>query len=84
MPAQIISLTMDILSGSIRGFGDSSTPAITIMFTVCGVRILWILTVFKHFETFVSLLLVYPISWAVTTAILFVIYLRQKRKLQGR
>ena len=41
----IFSLTYEILSGYLRGFGISLVPAILTLFGVCGVRIVWINTV---------------------------------------
>lgn len=60
----IFSLTYEILSGYLRGFGISLVPAILTLFGVCGVRIVWINTVFPLHHTFRSIMLVYPISLA--------------------
>ena len=38
---------------------------------ICGLRVLWILTVFRAHPTFTNLMLVYPISQAVTGATIF-------------
>ena len=42
----IFTLTYEILSGYLRGFGISLAPAILTLFGVCGVRIFWIKAIF--------------------------------------
>ena len=68
----IFSLTYEILSGYLRGFGISLVPAILTLFGVCGVRIIWINTVFPLHHTFRSIMLVYPISLATTAVLIFI------------
>ena len=63
----IFTLTYEILSGYLRGFGISLAPAILTLFGVCGVRIFWIKAIFPMHRTFQSILLAYPISLATTT-----------------
>ena len=43
-----------------------------------GVRILWSFTVFAHFGTLESLYIVFPVSWLVTTALVWTAYLMVK------
>ncbi len=68
----IFTLTYEILSGYLRGFGISLVPAILTLFGVCGVRIVWINTVFPLHQTFRSIMLVYPISLATTALLIFI------------
>ena len=68
----IFSLTYEILSGYLRGFGISLVPALLTLFGVCGVRIIWINTVFPLHHTFRSIMLVYPISLATTAVLIFI------------
>ncbi len=57
---------MDVACGSIRGMGYSITPTIVSLTGACGLRILWIYTVFRNDHTLFNLYLSYPISWIVT------------------
>ena len=66
----IFTLTYEILSGYLRGFGISLAPAILTLFGVCGVRIFWIKAIFPMHRTFRSILLAYPISLATTTVLI--------------
>ena len=68
----IFSLTYEILSGYLRGFGISLVPAILTLLGVCGVRIVWINTVFPLHRTFRSIMYVYPISLATTALLIFI------------
>lgn len=74
LPAEIINVVMEIMSGSMRGYGYSLIPAVITFVGVCGVRITWVYTIFRAFSTFHSLLMVYPISWAITAVALVVAY----------
>ena len=81
--AFIFSILQDILSGYLRGFGQSLGPALISLIGICGVRILWILTVFKNSRTFSTVMMSYPISLGITSfaIILLCIYLKKKGKL---
>ena len=59
--------TMDTCVGSIRGLGYSILPMIVSLLGACGLRILWIYTVFVQKPTLQCLYASYPISWTVTT-----------------
>ena len=82
----IFSLTYEILSGYLRGFGISLVPAVLTLFGVCGVRIIWINTVFPLHHTFRSIMLVYPISLATTAVLIFIALLiyRPSRRFAAR
>lgn len=68
----IFTLTYEILSGYLRGFGISLAPAILTLFGVCGVRIFWIKAIFPMHRTFQSILLAYPISLSTTVVLIFI------------
>lgn len=59
--------TMDVCVGAIRGLGYSVMPMIVSLLGACGMRILWIFTIFKSFHSLQSLYISYPISWTLTT-----------------
>ncbi|TYZ27194.1 MATE family efflux transporter [Selenomonas caprae] len=61
-------------SGAMRGYGYSLPPALLMLATVCGVRIVWIYTVFAAKPTFRNIMVCYPISWTITAALLAGIY----------
>lgn len=56
---------MEIFTGAIRGMGASLTVMIISISSVCGIRLLWIFTVFQmeQFHTIDSLYISYILSW---------------------
>ena len=63
-------MTYEMIAGYLRGFGISMVPAVLTMLGVCGVRIVWVYTAVAANRTFDTLLLAYPLSLAVTAALL--------------
>lgn len=57
---------MDVTTGALRGMGASVVPMITSVMGVCGLRILWIHTIFRFIHTPSCLYSSYCISWIVT------------------
>lgn len=72
MVSHSFCLLYEVMSGYMRGFGISLTPAILTMFGVCGVRIGWIQFVFPQSRTFRTIMTVYPISLSVTALLIFI------------
>ena len=77
---------MDCLAFGIRGMGYSSLPAIVSMIGACGLRVLWIATLFSvpSFHTLFWLYMAYPVSWAVTDVAHFVCFTRIFRRLSSK
>lgn len=65
---------MDVLSGSLRGMGASTVPMVVSILGACGLRVLWVVTVFRHYRTLDSLYVVFPVSWLVTIFALVVCF----------
>lgn len=73
---------MDVFTGALRGMGQSMMPMIVSIAGVCGVRMLWIFTVFKNLShTYETVFLSYPISWAITGAFHFCCLLILRKRL---
>lgn len=79
---------MDTACGSIRGLGYSIAPTLVSLAGACGLRILWIYTVFQAHRTQFVLYLSYPVSWVVTFIahiICFIIFSKKwKRKIEAQ
>lgn len=72
----------NVLSGALRGMGASIVNMATSIIGVCGVRIVWIMTVFKAAPTFETLFLCYPVSWlgvAVLHGIMFMVIFKRAK-----
>lgn len=70
--AYTFSMLYENMSGYLRGFGISLSPAILTVIGVCGIRILWISTVFRQYRTFISVLMAYPVSLSVTAVMILI------------
>ncbi|MEE8808125.1 MAG: MATE family efflux transporter [Lactimicrobium sp.] len=83
LPYETLNGAIDVISGAMRGYGESMKPAVVTLVGVCGVRITWIYTYFQSHRTFDVLLRAYPISWVVTLAIMVVMYVVLRRNGLG-
>lgn len=74
---------MEISTGVLRGSGYSIASMIISIIGVCGLRVVWVFTVFQRFHTFGILYWSYPVSWIpviiANFAVFAVIY---KKKLK--
>ena len=70
----------DVLVGSLRGMGDAFTPMIITLAGVCGLRIVWILTILNIFPSLFVLYLCYPVSWIVTALLQLSHFAKIRRK----
>jgi putative MATE family efflux protein len=71
---------MDVTTGSLRGLGVSLAPMIISVLGVCGIRLLWIYTVFAVYHTPDCLYLSYAVSWIATFLAQFVAFWWAYRK----
>ena len=77
---------MDVSTGALRGMGASIEPMIISVMGVCGIRLLWIATIFQipQFHTPQCLYLSYTVSWVVTFAgqltAFMIVYRRHRKK----
>lgn len=71
-PAYFLAGIMSVLPGTIRGFGSSLPPSIISLLGACGIRIVWVFTIFRMFPTMTVLYLVHPITWVITNIALII------------
>ena len=82
LPHLILGLENTVV-GQLRGLGYSLSPMIISIFGICGIRIIWVYTVFEANKTLEMLYMSYPISWAITligTLVLYVIAVKRLPK----
>lgn len=79
--AETLNVIMDNLSGAMRGLGKSLVPAVTTLICVCGIRIIWVFTGFQIYHTWLSIMLVFPVSWAVNATFIVIGYLKTRDKM---
>lgn len=76
--------SMDVFVGVLRGLGKAVTPMFVSIAGVCGIRLVWIYTVFQLDRTLKVLYMSYPVSWIVTAFIHFCCYMYIRKKLFNR
>ena len=57
---------MDTLVGVLRGLGSSMIPMAVSIVGACGLRLIWVATVFPLYRTPACLYVSYPITWTIT------------------
>lgn len=82
--AETLNVLMDNLSGAMRGLGKSLVPALTTLICVCGIRIIWVFTGFKIYHTWLSLMIVFPVSWAVNATFIIIGYIYTRNRMLPR
>ena len=78
--AFVFSIIQDTLSGLLRGFGQSLGPAIISLIGICGLRIVWVNTVFKKSPTFTTIMQSYPVSLSITALAIAILCFILKKK----
>ncbi len=72
---------IEVQTGLLCGLGKSVSPSVITVFGFCAVRLIWIATVFEKFHSLTVLYACYPVSWFISMALLYLVYLRAKRQL---
>ena len=83
LAVQFIACSYEISASALRGMSISLPPTIMTIIGTCILRMIWVFAVCPVWQSFDTIMLVYPISWVVTgvmTSILF--YLRARKKLK--
>ena len=78
-PLYFIYVIGDVLSGSIRGTGNTLHPMIINIFGICICRILWVFLIVPLNPTFFMVLYGFIVSWIIT-ALMYIVYVIYKRK----
>ncbi len=81
VPTFFTYVCIEILSGALRGVGDSVVPMLMTCTGVCVLRVVWVLIAVPISHQIQTLLVSYPLSWTVTS-ILFLIYYKRSRYMR--
>ncbi len=74
VPYYFTWVLVEVLSAVLRGAGDAVRPVIIIGLGICLFRVIWMVTIFAHFGTLLSLCLSYVASWTLTSIALLIYY----------
>ena len=77
-PAYITYISVEILSGTIRGCGSSFVPMLISSVGICALRVFWITLAVPLKHEFFMVEFSYPLTWTVTSVLFWIYYLRGK------
>ncbi len=83
VPAYISYIFIEILSGAMRGTGETFIPTLMTLAGICLVRVFWVSVVLPMRHELSMLMIIYPITWTIT-GILFILYYRRSNWLKRR
>lgn len=74
---------MDVMVGALRGIGYSVMPMIVSLIGACGLRLLWLATIFQvdRFHNVFIIYLSYPITWLITLSVHIICFIWARRKI---
>ncbi len=77
-PTWILYISIEVLSGVIRGAGDSFIPMVMTLVSVCLLRIVWIFCAVPFHRDILMPLASYPLTWSVTSALFWIYWFKGK------
>jgi putative efflux protein, MATE family len=80
VPTYITYISVEILSGALRGMGNSLIPMIICLLGICALRVLWIFVAVPIRPEIKTVIFSYPLTWAVTSVLFFFYYIYYVRK----
>lgn len=80
VPLYASFVPIDLLSGGMRGMGNSLAPMLIICFGVCIFRVVWLFTAVPLNNNIITIVLSYPISWILTSIVMIIYYLHWSKK----
>ena len=83
VPAYITYIFIEILSGAMRGTGESFIPTMMTLTGICMVRVFWVTVVVPMRHELGVLMMSYPLTWTIT-GLLFILYYRRGKWLKRR
>ncbi len=79
-PLYVLYVFGELLSGAIRGTGETFQPMLLTLIGTCGARILWILFIVPINRSIMVILASYPVSWLLTSIFFIIFYLHFSKK----
>lgn len=77
---------MDVMVGSIRGMGYAIMPMIVSLIGACGLRLVWLATVYRipEYHSIKYIYMSYPVTWTITFLAHIVCFIIVRRKLNNK
>ena len=75
-PSYVTYICIEILGGTTRGCGDAIPPMLLTALGICVLRVAWVLAVVPLRPEISTLAFSYPLTWAATSVLFLIYYLR--------
>ena len=75
---------MDTMVGGLRGIGYSVIPMVVSLVGACGLRLVWVATVFPLFHSPATLYFSYPVTWTITGLAHLIFFLVARKHAYAR
>lgn len=75
-PSYVTYICIEILGGTTRGCGDAVPPMLLTGIGICVLRVVWVLAVVPLRPEVETLAFSYPLTWAATSVLFIIYYLR--------
>ena len=75
-PFFVTYVFVEILSGALRGAGESLMPTLFTFFGVCVLRLVWLLGFVSRNPSVPLTMISYPVTWIVASTLFIVYYLK--------
>ena len=80
VPFYVLWSYIEVMTGTLRGMGDTFEPMIITLIGTCLFRVLWMTLLVPVWPTIPGISLVYPVSWLITGTAFTVYFLRKLRR----
>ena len=71
----------EIPASALRGYGIAMPPTIITIIGSCVLRVIWMYSVFRIFNSYGALIIVYPVSWVLISIVMGLYYMKTQKRL---
>ena len=72
----------EVPASALRGYGIAMPPTVITVIGSCVLRVIWMYTIFRMFNSYGALIIVYPVSWVLISIVMGIYYLRSVKKIE--
>ncbi len=73
----LMFIPIEVLAGALRGAGKTFVPTLISIICICLFRVLWLGLVVPHNQNVFTVMLCYPITWALAAGAITIYYMRK-------
>lgn len=81
MPFLFLTSSYEVVGSALRGMGRSVAPALFTLLGTVVFRVFWVYVIFPVWNSFQTLIIVYPVSWLLTGGMVVAYYLLHRSGL---